>query len=173
MTAGEGPSWDGRLVVTWSELTAAVEDMVRRLAERPPFDAVVAVARGGLVPATIIGHGLGIDDVHVVLAKRNAVSRPRSPRLARPVVQGRSFTGRQLAARRVLVVDDICGDGQTLETVRELVLGCGATDVETATVFMNERCTRPPTVLGRVTSSWVVFPWERDDAPSAPPGRDS
>jgi hypoxanthine phosphoribosyltransferase len=165
MITNEGPSWDGTLHVTWTELEMTVDGMVARLREREPFDSIVAIARGGLVPATIFSHRLDLDDVHAVSAKRNTVSRPRSPRLDRPIVGGHTFADQDLGARRVLLVDDICGDGKTLDAVSAILLSSGASAVETAAVFMNERCTRPPTVVGRVTSSWIIFPWEWENPP--------
>ena len=55
--------------VTWDQFHRDSRALAWRLASIGPFDAVVAIARGGLVPAAIVARELNIRTVETVAAK--------------------------------------------------------------------------------------------------------
>jgi hypoxanthine phosphoribosyltransferase len=132
---------------------------------------IVAIARGGLVPATIISHWLGIYDLRTISIKRKEHDGRNALSLSVPEVV-RSVEMGELTGRRVLIVDDIVTTGATMEAAKHLVLASEIAEVRTATlvakIAVNERQTtaeRPTDHVGVTCSGWVVFPWEatRDD----------
>ena len=72
--------------VSWEELHRTAKVLAHRLYDLPPFDGVVAITRGGLVPAAIVARELGIrviDTVCVISCSRSDGSqRGRSGRVA-------------------------------------------------------------------------------------------
>jgi adenine/guanine phosphoribosyltransferase-like PRPP-binding protein len=84
----------------------------------PEVDAVVGIARGGLMPATFLAYQLEVPLELVALNYRADDNRPRfeAPRLL-------GEAPRLPSRQRLLLVDDVSVSGKTLELAREILKG--------------------------------------------------
>lgn len=146
--------------VSWEALHAGARALARRLAEKGPWTGIVAVARGGLVPAAIVARELGIRKVETVCVAsyddrvRGEVSLLSDPAaLRRTCGDGSGW----------LVIEDIADTGNTLQAVREIL-------PRAHFAALYAKPAGRPFVACFVTEvdqeSWVLFPW---DAPPIPP----
>jgi hypoxanthine phosphoribosyltransferase len=102
---------------------AEVLERFRTIDIDEPFDLIVAIANGGIVPAGILAQrlrgpgGEGVTEVRLLkINLRDEHQRPRydAPRLLEPI----DF---EFAGRRVLLVDDRIKSGSTIRLARELL----------------------------------------------------
>jgi hypoxanthine phosphoribosyltransferase len=93
-----------------------------RALELPEVDVVVGIARGGIVPASMVAHQLGVPLVVLHLNYRDENNKPGKPgpELVKP-------THLDLADRRVLLVDDVSVSGATINKAREFLNGAAIT----------------------------------------------
>jgi uncharacterized protein len=83
-------------------------------------DAVVGVLRGGMVPAVVLAHRLGVRAVRALEVTRTLSDAPHAPKTPDPVVGEVSGLG-ALAGLDVLLVDDVAGSGATAGPATELL----------------------------------------------------
>jgi len=148
-----------RQPVSWAEVEALCREAAAKL-DGTQFDAVLGVARGGLVPTALIAQELDIRNV-LVAAVAGYLGDRREPDLlflefpAAAAVRG----------RRILVVDDIWDTGRTVQAVRERLTREGA---EVTVVVLHYKPARSafrdlqPDYWCRETDAWILYPWERD-----------
>jgi uncharacterized protein len=143
-----------------------IDDMVRALADQlreRRFDAVVGIARSGLVPAVMLSHALGVREFAILDIRRTLSDDIRSAK-HHPVLRGALNLG-ALADRKILLVDDVVGAGDTLQVARA-ELDAAAASVVTASLVVNRANLKNRTWgqvidhCARLTEDWVVFPWE-------------
>ena len=110
----ETPSEPVKINVTWDDLDRLVAELAERLAAAPAPDVVLAISRGGLVPAGMLGYRMGWRDMllaAVVVVRR----RERLPRQGRlPAVPVRRPAAR---ARRSSIIDEVWDSGTTIAAV--------------------------------------------------------
>lgn len=140
--------------VTWDDVTA----ICRRLAEeldRLKVDAIIGIARGGLLPATLIALMLRRDLFPVRLSRRQGdqvvSEHPVWSVPVGPYVQG----------RRVAVIDEMSDTGETLAEVGRACSAAGADFVICAALFSHSWAQPRPGVVGVETDELVVCPWDR------------
>ena len=137
--------------VSWDELHRDTKALAWRLAELPAFTSIIAIARGGLVPAGIVARELGVRLVDTVcIASYDERTQGRAQILKRVGGEGRG----------VLVVDDLVDTGITARLVREML-----PEAHIATVYAKP-AGRPDvdtfvTVVSQDT--WILFPWDVGD----------
>ncbi len=92
--------------------------------ELPTFDLIVGIARGGIVPASLLAYRIGCDLRILSINYRDGENRPRyeEPRLLGEF-KWQAGTG----GRSVLLVDDVSVTGKTFETARRQLEGCRVT----------------------------------------------
>ncbi|TAL84010.1 MAG: phosphoribosyltransferase [Candidimonas sp.] len=118
------------------------------------FDAVVAIARGGLAPAIMAASALSLPLF--------ALS------YARPTRAIDWFTLRVPAAgARVLLVEDVAGRGTTLVDCRDFLLKAGYSVVVFTLAYDSESRIRPDFGLEMPNGAAAWFPWERETITAA------
>ena len=136
----------------------AVEEACKALAEHIDrrWDCIVAVGRGGLVPAALLAQFAGIERVHCLnIHKERRQEGVRVEPWDLPV-----------RGKRVVLVDDSVNTGQTLRAAREACEGSGARKVMAMALWCRDTagCTG---VCDHafLSDGDVVFPWEFDERP--------
>ena len=143
-------------VVSW----AALEELVGALAERVrgEYDVMLAITRGGLVPAGILAYALGIRNILIAaVAFYDDEGRPGPEPLflqfpADPLLVG----------RRVLIVDEVWDSGTTIHAVAGRVRRAGGTPTTAVLHYKPERSKVPgePDHHVVTTDRWVVYPFK-------------
>ena len=136
--------------VSWDQLHRDAKALAWRLLEKGPFTGVVAVARGGLVPAAVIARELEIRLVETVCIA-SYVGKEQGSSSVLKTVEG-DGTG-------WLIVDDLVDTGRTAKVVRGLLPGA-----HFAAVYAKPEG-RPlvDTYITEVSQdTWILFPWDSE-----------
>ncbi|MCC2275459.1 phosphoribosyltransferase domain-containing protein [Streptomyces sp. ET3-23] len=130
--------------------------------------AVVGIARGGVRLAEIVAEQLGIPAA-VVRARHNTSEEIQQAATGRVLLDddhNASVLGTLPAGAPLLVVDDICGTGATLQAVGEMLTAVmGPAGLRTAVLCRNAGSDHPLDCWGWDVSDWVHFPWEPEPVP--------
>ncbi|MEV5598772.1 phosphoribosyltransferase family protein [Streptomyces sp. NPDC052496] len=168
MTAG--PSlWKRQrlLTMSWQTLGTLLTGLAEEIRAAGPLpDTVVGITRGGLTPAVALAHRLDVPEFRIMGIPRNSSNSRYSERGAAAleyVVPDTPLTG-----KRVLVVDDIMGDGGTMETAVGTLRALDAAEIRTAVLVRNQNCAGRPDHQGVEVDDWTVFPWEAPPGPAEP-----
>ena len=132
--------------------SSAASDVYKRQAG--PFEAVVAITRGGLVPAAVVARELGIRVIETICVasydydKQGAISILKS--VSEKVVGSDKGAG-------VLIIDDLVDTGATARVVREIL-----PKAHFATVYAKPL--GRPLVDSFITEvsqdTWIYLPWD-------------
>ncbi|MEM7239827.1 MAG: xanthine phosphoribosyltransferase [Pseudomonadota bacterium] len=141
--------------VSWEQMHRDSRALAWRLDGQGPINggwrAVVAIARGGMVPACVVARELNIRTVDTVAIKSYDHQNQGVPELLKaPDAAIGDGDG-------TLVIDDLADTGRTLQVVRDLY-----PQAHFATVYAKPR--GAPLVDTFITSvsqdTWIFFPWD-------------
>jgi xanthine phosphoribosyltransferase len=149
--------------VTWDQFHRDSRALAWRLASIGPFDAVVAIARGGLVPAAIVARELNIRTVETVAAKSYDHQNQTGIKILKEISQPVFDLARN--GGKILIVDDLVDTGNTARVVRDMLPGA-----HFATVYAKPKGRdMVDTFITEVSQdTWIFFPWDLDVAYVAP-----
>jgi xanthine phosphoribosyltransferase len=153
--------------VSWDEFHRDARALAWRLAGAGPFEAIVCVTRGGLVPAAIVARELGIRVIETVCVASYTHITQGQLKVLKDVAAGIVALGGG-GGKGVLIVDDLVDTGRTAKVVRELL-----PKAHFATVYAKPMG-RPmvDTFITEVSQdTWIYFPWDTGLA-FQPPIRD-
>lgn len=140
--------------VTWADVHRDTKDLVRKLLGLGPWEGIVALTRGGLVPAAIVAREMEIRVVDTLCIAsydeqvQEGLSILKVPDAA-AAVGGRGW----------LLLDDLVDTGSTAKAAREIL-----PDAHFATVYAKPQG-RPyvDTFVHEVAQAvWVFFPWDTE-----------
>jgi len=143
--------------VTWADVDASVARLGQRIrADGFKPDCVLSLLKGGMVPARLLSDFFGAIEVLPLLVRSYDGTRKTGEIHIGPFPYS-------VKNRSVLIADDIHDSGDTLMTVRRMILEQGARSVRTATLHYKGRALCPPDYSDVTVTpdEWVVFPWER------------
>lgn len=120
------------------------------------FDTIIAISRGGLVPARIISDVLGIDELYTLRSRLWGIG---GMIYKEPVVQ--VYERMNLSGRKVLVVDEVVDTGATMVRVREIIERYDPAMIKTAVIHCKPTAKYTPDYYVEKLSEWVwiLYPW--------------
>jgi xanthine phosphoribosyltransferase len=145
--------------VSWDQFHRDARALAWRLADKGPFEAIVCITRGGLVPAAIVARELGLRLIETVcVASYHDYSVQGEMRILKSIAPAVSALGNG-TGRGVLLIDDLTDTGKTAKLVRELL-----PQAHFATVYAKPQgaplCDTFITEVSQDT--WIFFPWDLD-----------
>lgn len=164
-TSTDATTSPDREELTWELFgTASRELSAQVVASGWVPDLIIAVARGGLIPAGAISYAIGVK----AMGSMNVEFYTGiGETLAEPVVLPPLMDASELPGKKVLVVDDVADSGKTLKMVMELLrheglqLGGASVPVEarSACIYLKPRSVHRPDYVWCETDKWINFPW--------------
>jgi xanthine phosphoribosyltransferase len=147
--------------VTWDQLHRDARALAWRLMDLGPFEGIVAISRGGLIPAAIIARELDLRLVESVCIVTYQDEQIGDPIITKAPVAAGDGTG-------FLIVDDLVDTGATARVVRAAL-----PHAHFACVYAKPA--GRPTVDSFVTEvsqdTWILFPWDTEPQFIAPLAR--
>ena len=145
MSAGQ---YQKNFPVTWEELNRNAKALAWRLIEKGPWKGIVAITRGGLVPAAIVARELEVRLIDTIcIASYDDRNQGQLSILKGVAGDGTGW----------LIIDDLVDTGRTAKTVRDML-----PKAHFATVYAKP-AGRPlvDTFITEVSQdTWILFPWD-------------
>lgn len=136
--------------VSWEELHRDSRALAWRLLEKGPWQGLIAITRGGMVPATVVARELDIRLIDTVcISSYDDRSQGKINVLKRADGDGEGW----------LIVDDLVDTGVTAKAVRAML-----PKAHFATVYAKP-AGRPlvDTFVTEVSQdTWILFPWDME-----------
>jgi hypoxanthine phosphoribosyltransferase len=140
---------------TWEELSIDIKAIIAEINFGNWFpEFVVGIKRGGLIPATVMSHYMNLPLLVSSCQLRD----------------GKNFVelievNKSLKNKKLLIVDDICDEGNTFSLMCESLRENEITNFKTCAIFFNIRQKFNIDFKARKIDrdkdrSWIVFPWE-------------
>ncbi|MCW9036063.1 MAG: xanthine phosphoribosyltransferase [Alphaproteobacteria bacterium] len=148
------------LSVTWQEVHRDTRELARRLMKLGPWHGMIAITRGGLVPAAILARELNIRLIDTLCVSSytstdGAETGQGELSVLKPVIAASEDN----EGEGWLVIDDLVDTGATAKKAREML-----PKAHIATIYAKPKG-RPlaDTVIGEVPQDvWIYFPWDTE-----------
>lgn len=144
---------------SWEQIAGECRKIVKQIREseyKP--DIVLALSRGGFVPARIVCDLLIVKDLVSIKVDHWGITAQKDglARLRYPVEIS-------LEGKRILIVDDITDTGESLSLALEWVKKQNPAEVKTAVVYHISHSKTVPDFFGEEMKgsdwAWIVWPW--------------
>jgi hypoxanthine phosphoribosyltransferase len=147
-----------KMYLGWEDITAMVRGVLEEL-KTFEFDAILAVSRGGLIPACLISEATGLRNILVAAVMfytevEQTLDEPVFLQFPEDAI---------LYGKKILIVDDVWDSGKTAVAVRRRVARAGGKPTLACLHFKpanNQFSGQGPDVYARETSAWIVYPWD-------------
>jgi hypoxanthine phosphoribosyltransferase len=141
--------------IAWDDFHGLCKALAKGVSAYRP-EVILPIGRGGFYPGTLISHLLQVEVYPVRVSRRvNDVVQYNTP-------QWRQEPPALVRDKRVLIVDEICGTGETIGMVKEKVMAMGAAEARSAVLYAHSWGTEMPDYLALVTDALLINPWDRE-----------
>ena len=147
---------DRSFPVSWEEIHRNSKALAWRLSELKPYKGIIAVTRGGLVPAAIVARELDIrliDTFCVVSYNQKTKGDVKVLKVSSVANTGEGW----------LIVDDLVDTGETIKAIRSSL-----PNAHYATVYAKPSGREQvDTFITEVSQdTWIYFPWDMEMKPA-------
>lgn len=143
-----------KVYITWEDIkrySNEIADTIKSHCEDLEQATLIAVSRGGLVPAQIIAYKLNIRDVRVMKLISYDENNQRGQ--TKDISTDRLFDG-----KNVYIIDDLSDSGETVKYIRNQYPSSTI-----CSLLTKDCCQHKPDITSSLIISkddWLVFPWD-------------
>ncbi len=143
------PTWDGL-----HENIRDIANKIKKDSYRP--DIVIALSRGGFVPARVICDLLIIKDLVSIKVDHWGVTAAKDGKAHLRYPIDVNLTG-----KKVLIVDDITDSGESMAIAKDFVKKLNPKEIKTAAIFHFKHSKFVPDYYSKELANWiwVMWPW--------------
>jgi xanthine phosphoribosyltransferase len=135
--------------VSWEELHRHARALAWRLVEKGPWKGVIAVTRGGMVPACVVARELEVRVIDTICVVSYDHQKQGETQIVKGTVAG--------DGEGWVIIDDLVDTGNTMRAVRQML-----PKAHVATIYAKP-AGRPlvDTYITEVSQdTWIFFPWD-------------
>lgn len=137
--------------INWQEIGSKCKHLSIKIKDKNiQIDKVIGIARGGIVPGSILARLLECKFETITAKSYNNETNERGELTVDNI---------KIDGDNILFVDDICDSGHTLKAIKEIY---NDKKIYTATLFKKKNKNHTPTFSGELIPQevWITFPWE-------------
>lgn len=142
--------------VSWDQFHRDARALAWRLSAKGPFEAIVSITRGGLVPAAIVARELELRVIETVCIASYDHQKQGDLKVLKEIAPAVMRIG-DGKGKGVLVVDDLTDTGKTARMVREML-----PNAHFAAIYAKPQ--GAPIIDTFITEvsqdTWIYFPWD-------------
>ena len=143
-------------VPTWNQIYEMLLCQAQKIkTQNYTPDFIVAIVRGGVVPARILSDLLETPNLNFIKIE---FYTNINQTLQEPILKQALTTN--VTGKKTLLIDDISDTGKSITLAKTYLQQQGAIEIKTATLYHKEQSITTPDFYEKKTSSWVVFPWD-------------
>lgn len=139
-----------KLYISWDEFHRHTKQLAEKIKQHGKFNKIIAISRGGLIPAGILAYELDIRNVEVVNMSSYDGDKQRSD----TDITIQSSVGD--VDEHTLVVDDLSDTGKTFKLLRPMFPKA----VFSAVYAKQQGASLTDIYAQDIPNIWVVFPWD-------------
>ena len=150
--------YDKGFPVSWEEIHRNSKALAWRLNEKGPFKGIIAITRGGLVPAAIVARELEIRVIDTICVASYDFQNQSDIKILKE-------TSVKDEGEGWVIIDDLVDTGETAKVVKKML-----PKAHFATVYAKP-AGRPlvSTYITEVSQdTWIYFPWDMEQKPVKP-----
>lgn len=150
------------LTPSWEEIHEFTKKTIEKIKKSDFYpDIVIALSRGGLIPARLLCDFLRIKNCLAIKVDHWGITATKNGKAKISHSLNMDLTG-----KKVLIVDDITDTGQSMELSKKHIEELNPSVVKTATLIHLKNSKHVPDFYGheRKDWAWFIFPWNyRED----------
>lgn len=141
--------WSRAIELCYRLATKVLDDNVRP-------DMVIAISRGGLVPARIVSDVLGVDQLYVVKSRLWGIG---GKLYDQPRIEGAQAI--EVDGKDVLIIDEVVDTGATMNKVVDIIKWNGAKSVKAGVLHYKSTSSFIPDYFVEKIErwAWIFYPW--------------
>lgn len=139
-----------KIYISWEDFHQHTKILSQKLKTQGKYDKIIAVSRGGLIPAGIIAYELDIRNNEAI----NFSSYDNDEQRKTKDIEFEAHVGD--VDEKTLIVDDLADSGRTFEVLRKYY-----PQATFVTVYAKQKGAAQVDVYAKdVPDVWIVFPWD-------------
>lgn len=149
------------LYFSYDEFRQSVRDTAKEIKNSYKADAILCIARGGLLVGGQLAYDLGIKTIGSI----NMQSYTEDNKiLEKPLILFPSINLVELSQKNIIIADDVADTGSTLLELEQLIKPV-VKSYKVMTIFKKSKSQYIPDFYWKETPSdkWIVFPWSKED----------
>lgn len=147
-----------RTILSWAEIEHDCKILAKKILDSGfEFDLILAVARGGAIPAVMISDLLDRKQIGFIQTLLYDKGRAGSK------VSILDYTRRDLDGKTVLVIDDVSDSGITLCELDSWLFAKGVKESRMACLHIKKGTKFIPSFYSREINGWITYPWTKKE----------
>lgn len=141
--------------ISWTDFVGICKGLALAASNFEP-EMILGIARGGLYAATLLSHLLRVDLYPIRLTRRH------NDRVVYDTPRWIINPPAEVKDKRVLIVDEICSEGITLQMAVGETQTLGAKEIKTAVMYSHTWGKQIPDYIGILSDELIMNPWDRE-----------
>ena len=145
--------------IDWEQVQKACNNIARQSKIYEP-DCIVAISRGGLIPARLVAETLNISHIYSI-GLTSYKEDNKQGEIA--IYQSPLLEINKNKHKLAIIIDEIADTGNTFNYIsRQWTKTCENTSCIFASMYVKEHCKLVPSIYHKkiASSDWLIFPWE-------------
>lgn len=140
-----------KIYIKWDDFHQHTKELCQKIKASGEYSQIIAISRGGLIPAGIIAYELNIRNSQAINISSydNGYSRRADEQIELAI-------DAKMVDERTLIVDDLSDSGRTFKILREIY-----PQAKYVAVYAKEKGAPMVDVFSKLMpDEWIVFPWD-------------